>query len=148
MLDKKHSKTWVKTVAWGLAIVFGLSALLFVLPARQPNPDAQNNLPAKAPVSQQTIDPKAAAQALAGQAEQAVKNGDFDQAINFYDQAQALDQDNAGLKTSLADVYYEKGKALQANDATASTEAFNKYLELLPSGPKAAEVSGLLADLN
>lgn len=138
MLDKSKAKRWVKVVAWGLAIVFGTSfSFLFMLPT----PQQTGSRPG--PVVTDST-PEEQAQSLMGQAQIASENGALDQAVIFYEQALSLDEENEDAKSGLADAYYEQGTEAQSEDATAAAESFNKYLDVLPDGPRADEVRELL----
>lgn len=145
MLDKHHMKLWVKVVAWGLAIVFGTSfSFLFFMPTGQ----VSNRPSSPAPAAGLTnTSSEQQAQSLIGQADIALKNGNYDQAADFYTQALSKDAAGADAKSGLADAYYKKGIEAQSADTTAAKDAFAKYLEVSPKGPKASEVKQLLAKL-
>ena len=138
MLDKSNSKRWVKVVAWGLAIVFGTSfSFLFMLPT----PQQTSSRPDPA-VADST--PQEQARSLVGQAKIASDNGEVAQAVSFYEQALSLDGENEDTRSELAGAYFKLGKETQGKDATAAAESFNKYLDVLPEGPRADEVRELL----
>ena len=138
MLDKKRVKTWVKVVAWGLAIVFGTSfSFLFMMPTTQ-----QTNSRSGPIVTDST--PEEQARSLVGQAEIASDNGDLAQAIDFYEQALSLDEENEDTRSELAAAYYKQGTEAYTEDATTAAVSFNKYLDVLPDGPRADEVRELL----
>jgi tetratricopeptide (TPR) repeat protein len=153
VLDTKNAKRWVKIVSWTLAIVFGISfSFLMYMPGREAaNSSSSENAPETTQTTSaetQTPAPPAVQLArLVGQAGVAADNHDFDQAIDLYEQAAKLDENNQDVKNGLADAYYERGKANKTKDSTVAIESFNKYLELLPDGPQADEVSGIIADL-
>ncbi len=143
MLDKKQAKTWVKVVAWGLAIVFGTSfSFLFMLPRNSTNPSASSPAP---PTVTATSEERAIS--MLGQADMAMEAEDYGQAISLFEQARDLDPNNEDSVSGLADAYYEQGKALQTQDPTAAAEAFNGYLETLPNGSKSSQVKKLLTDV-
>ncbi len=144
MLDKKHSKLWVKVVAWGLAIVFGASfSFLFMLPRNSTNSSISNTTPPSI-----TSTPEEQAQSMLGQAKMAMDDESYEQAIGFFQQAREMDPNNDESVSGLAEAYYEHGKALQTTDPKAAVEAFNGYLETLPNGPEAREVKKLLTEVS
>ena len=143
MLDKKQAKTWVKVVAWGLAVIFGASfSFLFMLPRNSTN--SRGASPTSPAV---TATPEEQALSMLGQANMALDSNDYAQAINFFQQAREMDPNNEESVSGLAETYYEQGKALQTKDPTAAVEALNGYLETSPNGPKAQEVKELLNSL-
>ncbi len=142
MLDKKQAKTWVKVVAWTLAVVFGTSfSFLFLLPS--PTTKTSSS-PAPGTIN---ATPQEQALSMVGQAEIALDNEDYNQAIRFFEEARALDPGSDEIVTGLAEAYYNQGVSSQDDDVTTAIAAFNGYLETLPNGPKANEVKGLLSDI-
>ncbi len=144
MLDKKQAKTWVKVVAWSLAIVFGASfSFLFMLPRNSTTSPTSRSAPTNV-----TSTPEEQAQSMLGQAKMAMDGESYEQAIDFFQQAREMDPNNEESVSGLAEAYYEHGKALQATDPKAAGEAFNGYLETLPNGPEAREVKELLTEVS
>jgi len=143
MLDKTHVKTWVKVVAWGLAIVFGASfSFLFMLPGNSTTSSTSRTSPTAV-----TSTPEEQALSMLGQAKMAMDGEDYEQAINFFQQARELDQNNEESVSGLAEAYYEQGKALQTRDPKTAIEAFNGYLQTLPNGARTQEVRELLIEV-
>ncbi len=148
MLDKKHVKTWVKVVAWGLAIVFGASfSFLFMLPRNSMPGNTMNSPTSNSTLPTITTTAEEQARSILGQAKMAMDSEDYEQAINFFQQAREMDPNNEESVSGLAEAYYEQGKAFQTKDPTAAVEAFNGYLETLPNGTKAQEVKELLTEV-
>ena len=123
MINKKKSQRWVKIVAWLLAISFGLGmTLLLAIPT-------PNNSNAPSPASTST--PITGSQAVAGavgQGDLAMKSGNIDQAISFYADAYRLDKKDKSTRKKL-------------------TDAYKKYLQVLPDGPKAEQIKTALKSL-
>jgi len=125
MLNKKKAQTWVKIVAWLLAGSFALSmTLLLALPSGRNS--ASSGRQGSAPI--ESVKPADAAAGAAGQGDLALKNGQVDQAIGFYEKAYQLDSKDKTIKSKLS-------------------AAYEKYLKLFPDDPKAESVKAALANL-
>jgi len=156
MINKNKSQKWVKIVAWMLAISFGLGMTLFLAiptPTRTvaPKNTAPSNNPA--PPGRQSLTPinggqtAGAADGALGQGDLAMKTGKIDQAIGFYETAYRLDKKDKTIQEKLGDAYFSQGQQAQDSDKTKAKDAYGKYLELLPEGPKAKSVRAALDNL-
>lgn len=144
MLNKKKAQTWVKVVAWLLAISFALGMTLFAaIPIlgpgnRPPQSGSSSGRPAPSPDTE--ADP---ADSLIGQGDLALKNGRLDEAVGFYEQAYTADKKKTEGK--LAEAYFALGQKAEADkDEAKARAAYGKYLAVLPEGPKAAQVRSAL----
>jgi tetratricopeptide (TPR) repeat protein len=152
MLEKGKAKTWVKVVTWMMVISVGVGfSLLALLPGRQGGvvptdtgrtPSERNLSPVTTPDAGGGID------LLIDQGDQALGQGDLDQAILFFKQAYAADRNNHDVHQKLADAYYSQGLELKSSDPAGAESAFRDYLELLPDGSHAEHAQAALAELS
>jgi tetratricopeptide (TPR) repeat protein len=154
MINKKNSKTWVKIVAWVLAISFALSmTIMFAIPGPSANngksSSAANNSstgkPDSTPVT--SIDTSANIEGVLGQGDLALKNGNIDQAIGFYEDAYELNKEEKTVQEKLGSAYFTLGEQALSTDSTKAKDAFEKYLKLLPDGPQAEQARSALDKL-
>lgn len=147
MLNKKKAQTWVKVVAWMLAISFGLSLALMAIPVGTRTATTQPAAQTPKPLTPTTkADPGAAAQSAVGQGELALKNKQTDQAVTYFEQALKLDGKDRAIKGKLGDAYFTQGTEYKSKDKLKAKAAFDNYLKLLPAGPRAGEARSALAD--
>jgi tetratricopeptide (TPR) repeat protein len=153
MLEKGKAKTWVKVVTWTMVVSVAVGfSLLALLPGRQTvttgpandgrTPSERNLSPVTSPSSE------GGTGLLIDQGDQALDQGDLDQAILFFKQAYAADSDNHTAHQKLADAYYSQGLELKSTDAAGAESAFKNYLELLPDGSHAEHAQSALDELN
>lgn len=153
MLNKSKAKTWVKVVAWGLALVFGTSFTLLIampaprggntIPAGQPNSPASPSERQMTPISKS----KSSISGLLGQGEAALKSGRTGDAVAFFEQALEKDNKSTEAREKLGDALFALGQKLTATDKNRAKQAFLKYLEVLPGGAHAAHVKSALKQL-
>jgi len=152
MLNKKKAKTWVKVVAWGLAIAFTLSmtAVLAIPSATRSSGVTSSPRPNPVVTSGKSNGNSAADAAgnFVGQGDLALKSAQPEQAVGFFVKAYELDRKNDSIKTKLADAYLAVGETAGTTDSAKAKNAYTKYLELLPSGPQAQKAKTALKSLD
>lgn len=153
MINKQKSKMWVKVVAWVLAISFGLGmTIMFAIPGPGESPSSdtsasETNSPVENPASVADTATADNTEAIVGQGDLASKNGNIDQAVDFYKDAYEVDDNDQTIREKLANAYFALGRQAQNSDTTKAKDAFENYLKLLPDGTQAADAKTALEDL-
>ncbi|HEB12385.1 MAG TPA: tetratricopeptide repeat protein [Actinobacteria bacterium] len=153
MLNKTKANLWIKIVAWGLAISFALSmTLLLILP--NPSGNGSNEVPENTrsesdnPLTPTTdTSSESAIESAVGQGDLAMKNGQIDQAVTFYEKAYELDKKNEDVISKLANACFTEAQEIQESDQTKAKTLYNKYLELLPDGEHSEQAKSALEEL-
>ncbi len=151
MLNKTKANLWIKIVAWGLAVSFALSmTLLLILPNTNTNviPESNTRSQSDNPLTPTTnSNSDGAIDSAVGQGDLAMKNGQIDQAVTFYEKAYELDKENEDVVSKLANAYFTEAQEIQETDQTKAKTQYNKYLELLPDGEHSEQAKSALKEL-
>ena len=145
MLDKTKARLWIKIVAWVLAISFALSmSLLLILPNTGSDSTESSRTQSDNPIEST---PENDIESAVGQGDLAMKNGQLDQAVTFYEKAYELDKKNEDVVSKLANACFTEAQEIQETDQTKAKTLYNKYLELLPDGKHSDEARSALKEL-
>ncbi|MCK4267755.1 MAG: hypothetical protein KAX16_02885 [Actinomycetia bacterium] len=151
MLNKEKARTWVKVVAWGLAISFAMSMSLLLIIPTTPRNNSVNQSPRSSeqnpltPLSKSKVNSQVSS--AIGQGDLAMKNNEMGQAISYYEKAHEIDKKNKDAVSKLSNAYYSHAQELQADGTDTAKTFYNKYLELSPEGEHSAQAKSALEEL-
>ncbi len=151
MLNKGKARTWVKVVAWGLAISFAMSMSLLLIIPTTPRNNSVNQSPRSSeqnpltPLSKSKVNSQVSS--AIGQGDLAMKNNEMGQAISYYEKAHEIDEENKDAVSKLSNAYYSHAQELQADGTDTAKTFYNKYLELSPEGEHSAQAKSALEEL-